>query len=183
MGVVAKKDSNIFRTIMNKTGKPIDIKKYPLIGQTYLLVREIDSLPASTEATYLVVKAGELMDEVWNYLEAHQPKDRLSGLMVEALTQRYMGKKIKDQFGSAAFVVEDIEVTPDGPDPQMNVILQSNRCKQSVAAWKAWQLQHNPLGTLPTSSVPPEVRQAYEVCCKECVWMSQVDNVLPEIVA
>jgi len=58
---------------MNNTGKPIDIKKYPLIEQAYNLVREIDSLPASQEATFLVVKASELTDDLWSYLEA-QPK-------------------------------------------------------------------------------------------------------------
>lgn len=54
---------------MNKTGKPIDIRKHPLLAKCYDLVRDIDSLPPSQEATVLVVKASELMDDVWNYLE------------------------------------------------------------------------------------------------------------------
>lgn len=167
---------------MNNTGKPINIKKYPLIEQCYNLVREIDSLPASTEATFLVVKAGELMDEVWNYLESHQPKDRLSSLMVEALKAKYLGKKVKDGYAGIVFTVEEVEVTPDGPDPQMAVILRSKRCREATEKWKAWQLENNPMGTLPTSQVPAEVQQPYEDASRESVWMSQVDDVLPEIV-
>ena len=162
--------------------KPIDIKKYPLVGQAYNLVSAIDALPPSSEATGLVIDAGELMVKVWNYMEAHQPKSRLSGLMEDALKAKYGGKKIRDKYNGTTFTVEDIEVTPDGPDPQMTVILCSKRYREAVKVWKEWQLKNNPLGTIPTSSTPEEIRKPYEEACKECVWMSQVDDVLPEIV-
>lgn len=107
---------------MNKTGKPINIEKYPLITKIYNLVRELDSLPASREATYLVVKAGELMDDVWNYLEAHQSKARLSSLITEKLEKEYKGKKIRNVYAGTDFIVNHVEVTSEGPDPQMKPI-------------------------------------------------------------
>ena len=55
---------------MNKTDKPININRHPLLKQCDELVRAIDALPASTPATDLVVKASELQDEIWNYFEA-----------------------------------------------------------------------------------------------------------------
>jgi len=167
---------------MNNTGKPIDLNKYPLIKQCYNLVREVDALPASQEATYLVVKAGELMDDLWNYLESHQPKDRLAGLMEEALKAKYLGRKVKNQYSGTVFTVEEVEVTPEGPDPQMSVILRSRRCRDAIIAWKKWQLQNNPMGTIPSSKVPKEIQEPYEEAGKESIWLSQVDDVLPEVV-
>lgn len=164
---------------MNKTGKPINLSKYPLIAKCYNLVRDIDSLPASPEATYLVVKAGKLMDDLWNYLEEHQPKERLSNVMQETLEARYKGKKIRNVYGGIDFTVDYVEVTPDGPDPQMTVLLGSNRYKEAAKVWREWQLQNNPLGKNPT---PPEVEEPWRDAGRECFTMSQVDDALPEII-
>jgi hypothetical protein len=54
---------------MNRTGKPVDITKYPLVYQSYSLCQSIEELPASKEQTELVVKAEELLNECWNYFE------------------------------------------------------------------------------------------------------------------
>ena len=161
---------------MNKTGKPINLSKYPLIEKCYNLVRDIDSLPASTEATFLVVKAGELMDEVWNYLEAHQ--SRLSGVLQESLTAKYKGKKIKNPYTDVEFVVDYVEVTPTAPDPQMNVILASEKYKNALKAVREWNLKNNPMGNNPP---PQEIIDPWTASNGECVMMSNVDDVLPEV--
>ena len=161
--------------------KPINITKYPLVEKTYNLVREIDGLPASQEATFLVIKAGELMTELWKYFETHQPTAKLSDLMKEKLEQTYLGKKIRNPyFPDVVFTVECVSVELDGPDPQMNVKLSSKVCEVETAKWKAWQLKNNPLGG---NTMPKELEQPYTNASKQSFYMSQVNNALPEIVS
>ena len=54
---------------MNRTDKPVNITKYPLVLQAYAMCQWIETLPASQEQTALVTKASELLDECWNYYE------------------------------------------------------------------------------------------------------------------
>ena len=160
--------------------KPINITKYPLVEKIYNLVREIDSLPASQEATFLVIKAGELMTEAWRYMEAHQPTAKLSDLMKEKLEASFIGKKIRNPyFPDVVFTVECVSVEQDGPDPQMNVKLSSKVCEQETAKWKEWQLKNNPTGG---TMMPEELERPYKEASKQSYYMSQVDDSLPEIV-
>jgi len=159
--------------------RPIDLGKYPLVGRCYDLVREIEALPASGEAIGLVERAEGLMDDLWNYLETHSPKACLGDLIREALEKKYKGKKIKNLFIGVTFIVDHVEVKPDGPDPQMNILLASRGYYESVKAWQEWDLKYNLMGG---QTPPPEIRDSWEAVKNEFVILSQVDDVLPEIV-
>lgn len=54
---------------MNRTGKPIDVDKYPLVQMTSDLCLELDKLPASMYQTNLIMIAVNLLTEIWNYYE------------------------------------------------------------------------------------------------------------------
>lgn len=114
---------------MNKTDKPIDTSKYPLINQFYNLVIEIDKLPASKEATNLVTKASDLMTEVWNYLEAQNTVGKVSQFLIEELEKKYLGMRIKSSFSNAIFVVENIESISDS----QSIMLSSKKYKEELA--------------------------------------------------
>ena len=48
---------------------PTDISKHPLLKQAYDLCREIDTLPASVEQTFVVTKASQLLSFLQCYFE------------------------------------------------------------------------------------------------------------------
>ena len=70
--LIRRRDENKFRRYPpsnNRTGKPINTSKYPLVSQAYNLCHSIEDLPASEKQTALVTKASELLNECWNYFE------------------------------------------------------------------------------------------------------------------
>ena len=100
-------------------------------------------------------------------------------LLREALERKYKGRRIKLSRGEGEFVVDHVEVSDGGVDPQWEITISSELCKQMNAEASAWQTANNLLGGV---MAPKELEEQWRRGWVESYFFTNCDQVLPEII-